>query len=99
MAIVKYKVNEDVVQKIKQNNAAKYLVDITDECVEEAKKLCPVDSGKLQQSIETSISSWDKTSYGSDVEYARMVEFGTRNQAAQPFLRPATSIVKSKHNN
>ena len=55
-----------------------------------AKKLCPVDTGRLRNSITHAVSSSENAVYvGSNVEYAPHVELGTRHQDAQPFLRPA----------
>lgn len=53
-----------------------------------AKELCPVDTGRLRDSITYSVD--DNTVYlGSDVEYAPYVEFGTHKQKPQPFMSPA----------
>lgn len=53
-----------------------------------AKRLCPVDTGNLRNSITHTAD--DDTAYiGTNVEYAPYVEFGTSKTAAQPYLRPA----------
>lgn len=53
-----------------------------------AKLLCPVDTGRLRNSITHTAD--DKFAYiGTNVEYAPYVELGTRFQQAQPYLRPA----------
>ena len=53
-----------------------------------AKIACPVDTGRLRNSIS---HTHDKnTSYvGTNVEYAPYVEMGTTNTKAQPYLKPA----------
>ena len=53
-----------------------------------AKLACPVDTGRLRNSIS---HTHDKnTSYvGTNVEYAPYVEMGTTNTKAQPYLKPA----------
>lgn len=53
-----------------------------------AKLACPVDTGRLRNSIT---HTHDKnTSYvGTNVEYAPYVEMGTTNTKAQPYLKPA----------
>lgn len=54
-----------------------------------AKKLAPVDTGKMRQAIKAEPStklSWFITAYE---HYSKFVEFGTVRQSAQPFLRPA----------
>jgi len=55
----------------------------------EAKKLCPVDTGKLRASITPVIESWAAGDIGTNTEYAPYVEYGTRKTDAQPFLEPA----------
>lgn len=53
-----------------------------------AKMLCPVDTGRLRNSIAHTADG--KYAYiGSNVEYAPYVELGTIKQQAQPYLRPA----------
>ena len=58
-----------------------------------AKQLAPVDSGDLRNSIgvKKDTSSGYGIGYviGSDLEYAGMVELGTKNKGARPYLRPA----------
>ncbi len=53
-----------------------------------AKLACPVDTGRLRNSIS---HTYDKnTAYvGTNVEYAPYVEMGTKNTKAQPYLKPA----------
>jgi HK97 gp10 family phage protein len=55
----------------------------------EAKRLCPVDTGKLRASITPVIESWAAGYVGTNTEYAPYVEYGTRKTDAQPFLEPA----------
>jgi len=55
----------------------------------EAKKRCPVDTGKLRASITPVIESWAAGYVGTNTEYAPYVEYGTRKTDAQPFLEPA----------
>ena len=55
----------------------------------EAKKLCPVDTGKLRASITPVIESWAAGYMGTNTHYAPHVEYGTRKMDAQPFLEPA----------
>lgn len=53
-----------------------------------AKELCPVDTGRLRNSI--SHMQYGEDEYiGSNVEYAPYVELGTHKMKARPFLRPA----------
>ena len=55
-----------------------------------AKKRCPVDTGRLRNSI-THMTSGNSAYIGTNVEYAPHVELGTRKQKAQPYLRPAAT--------
>jgi len=58
-----------------------------------ARELCPVDTGRLRSSIQTSGLQRDgRGAYikvGTNVFYAGFVEFGTSRMPAQPYLRPA----------
>lgn len=53
-----------------------------------AKRLCPVDTGRLRNSI-THATDKDSAYVGTNVEYAPYVELGTSRTRAQPYLRPA----------
>lgn len=62
-----------------------------------AKRLCPVDTGNLRSSITHVLGRDGAGLYcdiGSDVEYARYIEFGTWKMAAQPFLVPAIRAAR-----
>lgn len=61
----------------------------------EAKKACPVDTGRLRSSITGRVEGTTGI-VGTNVEYASYVEFGTDRQAAQPFLFPAAEQVRAK---
>lgn len=57
-----------------------------------AKRLCPVDTGRLRASITHGLARDDAGIFGwvgTDVEYAPYVELGTSRMAARPYLRPA----------
>lgn len=57
-----------------------------------AKRLCPVDTGRLRNSITHVTRPDDNAVYiGTNVEYGQYVEYGTLRQKAQPFLRPAAT--------
>ncbi len=58
----------------------------------DAKRMAPVDTGRLQQSITHEIEKKPKEiigRVGTNVEYAVYVEYGTSVMSAQPFLRPS----------
>lgn len=54
-----------------------------------AKALCPVDTGRLRNSITHAQEDEDTEIIGTNVEYAPFVELGTVKMAARPYLRPA----------
>lgn len=73
---------EELAQKV----VAKTALDIE----ATSKKLAPVDTGMLRNSIGHTLTE-DKlgAEVGPTVEYARMVEDGTSRQAPQPYMMPA----------
>jgi len=62
----------------------------TENAARNSRRLVPVDSGKLQQSISV-YQGDEKGSWilGSDVDYAALVEFGAGSREPQAFIRPA----------
>lgn len=57
-----------------------------------AKSDCPVDTGRLRNSITNAIRSDEESVYiGSNVEYAAFVELGTSRMKARPYLKPAAT--------
>lgn len=57
-----------------------------------AKQDCPVDTGRLRNSITNAIRSDEESVYiGSNVEYAAFVELGTSRMKARPYLKPAAT--------
>lgn len=63
-----------------------------------AKRLCPVDTGNLRNSITHDTD--DEAAYiGTNVEYAVYVEMGTVNTPAQPYLKPAAADHMEKYRN
>ena len=55
-----------------------------------AKDHCPVDTGRLRNSISHQVDMGDRSAIiGTNVEYAAYVELGTSRMRAQPYLRPA----------
>lgn len=55
-----------------------------------AKLKCPVDTGRLRNSISHTHDK-DSVYIGTNVEYAVYVEMGTINSPAQPYLKPAVT--------
>lgn len=65
-----------------------------------AKDLCPVDTGRLRNSITHTVDEDKGAAYiGTNVEYAPYVELGTEKQEAQPFLKPAASDYGQTYRN
>ena len=57
-----------------------------------AKKLAPVDTGNLRNSITHTVDEDEPAAYiGTNVEYASYVCLGTIHMKAQPFLKPAVA--------
>jgi HK97 gp10 family phage protein len=65
----------------------------------DAKRLAPYLTGTLRRSIHTETSSdrgGAQARVGTNVEYAPHLEFGTRRQRPQPYLRPAFDGAKNR---
>lgn len=88
MAKIKITNNIDKALKVmiaKQSKAAKQVGLFVEG---KAKKLSPVDKGRLRQSIENDTDE-GKATIGTNVKYAIFVEKGTKFQKPQPYLTPA----------
>lgn len=55
---------------------------------EEAKAICPVDTGALQSSIAVSVNG-NTAQISANTDYAAFVEFGTSKMMPQPYLVPS----------
>ena len=63
-----------------------------------AKRLCPVDTGNLRNSITHTVDDGEPAAYiGTNVEYAPYVCLGTIHMKAQPFLKPAVADHANKY--
>lgn len=57
-----------------------------------AKAICPVDTGRLRNSITNAIDTEVNATYvGTNVEYGPYVELGTSRRNPHPYLRPAAA--------
>jgi HK97 gp10 family phage protein len=65
------------------------ITDGTAEMVGTAQAIVPVDTGRLRASISMRRAGPLSWIFFSDTEYDVFVEYGTRNMAAQPYMRPA----------
>jgi HK97 gp10 family phage protein len=75
---------------------------LLDMAAAEARKRCPVDTGRLRQGIQTDVDTGEAHSdvtgvLFDDVDYAPFVEFGTRYMRAQPFLRPGMAMAQARY--
>ena len=63
-----------------------------------AKKLAPVDTGNLRNSITHDVDDGEPAAYiGTNVEYAPYVCLGTMHMKVQPFLKPAVNDHKDEY--
>lgn len=59
-----------------------------------AKALTPVKTGTLRRSIHSVFENGGLTGLvGPSAFYGKYIEFGVRNRAARPFMRPAAEAV------
>lgn len=57
-----------------------------------AKRDCPVDTGRLRNSITNAVETGEQSVYiGTNVEYAAFVELGTSRMKPRPYLKPAAT--------
>lgn len=78
---------------------ARHLTRLAVTVQNEARRLCPVDTGRLRSSITHQVRTDPRgvvARVGTNVVYAPFIELGTRFAEAQPFLRPALLAVKRR---
>lgn len=87
---VKITSNRDLIEQATDEAIARALEAIGFQAEGYAKMLCPVDTGRLRNSITHTYDASERKAYiGTNVEYAPYVEFGTSKTYAQPFIEPA----------
>ena len=65
-----------------------------------AKEKCPVDTGRLRNSITHAQEGEDTEMIGTNVEYAPYVEYGTIHYpTARPFIKPAATEHTEEYTN
>lgn len=67
------------------------LIRLGQRAVRSMRQFCPTDTGRLKNSIGLTQGRDSRGLYvdvGPAVDYAVHVEYGTRHQRAQPFVRP-----------
>ena len=61
----------------------------------EAKRIVPVDTGRLRNSITTRVDPGGlSATIAPHTDYEAFVEFGTRRMRAQPYMRPAAEKMR-----
>ena len=88
---INFKMENDMTDLIKEaafSQIDKALQRVGLEAERNAKLGCPVDTGRLRNSISHT-NDKDTVYIGTNVEYAAYVEMGTSSQRAQPYLEPA----------
>ena len=76
--------------------AGRYMQRLALQVETNAKRMAPVDTGRLRSSIEHTVSGNGDSLHAdifSHVNYAIYQELGTRYQSGQAFLRPALHQV------
>lgn len=77
--------------------AGEVVRDIAEDIADDARRLVPVDTGRLRAGIhvehakdgDAHVVSSRVDEDGEETKVPVYVEYGTRNMAAQPYLRPA----------
>lgn len=67
------------------------------QCEGYAKLKCPVDTGRLRNSITHAQEDDTTEIIGTNVEYATYVEMGTSRMKAQPYLKPAAQDHQAEY--
>lgn len=82
--------NRDLIEQASDEAIERALEAIGLQAEGYAKMLCPVDTGRLRNSITHTVDVAGKKAYvGTNVEYAAYVEMGTSKTKAQPYIQPA----------
>lgn len=75
-------------KSIENTNFNDCLKEALELIAEEARRLAPVDTGELKNSIHSELGE-EGGFIAVDAEHGPFVEYGTDRMAAQPYLRPA----------
>lgn len=86
--------SKEVIDRINKN-AEQLLKQACILVQDDAKRNCPVDTGRLQGSIQYEVKENDGM-VGTNVEYAPYVHEGTSRMRGRPFLRDAGEKNKGK---
>lgn len=84
--------NAEQIESAMDKAIAKALTMIGMKAEGNAKAICPVDTGRLRNSITNAIDIEANAVYiGTNVEYGPNVELGTSKMHPHPYLRPAAA--------
>lgn len=84
--------NVEQIQAAMDKAIAKALTMIGQRAEGNAKAICPVDTGRLRNSITNAIDTEANAVYiGTNVEYGPYVELGTSRRHPHPYLKPAAA--------
>lgn len=84
--------NAEQIESAMDKAIAKALTMIGMKAEGNAKAICPVDTGRLRNSITNAIDIESNAVYiGTNVEYGPDVELGTSKMYPHPYLRPAAA--------
>ena len=84
--------NSQQVEQAMGSAIAKALTMIGLKAEGNAKAICPVDTGRLRNSITNAVDTEDNAVYiGTNVEYGPYVELGTSRRHPHPYLKPAAA--------
>lgn len=94
---INFSINWDVKTKQTEEKAKQVLFDCMIKMQELAIINCPVDTGRLRNSIKIYPTTFGHSNYilFTIVEYAEANEFGTIKMSAHPYFRPALIQVKN----
>jgi len=91
---MKMRIYKDRVEHLGLSISSRMAQNAAREMEDQAKADVPVDTGALRDSLE-GIATEDTAQLVSPLDYAMLVELGTRNQAPQPYARPALDRIVS----
>jgi len=100
MAGAYVRLNPEAIHVLLESERGPVGVDLLKRCIRveaAAKRLAPVDTGRLRSSITHEVGHDIRGLVGfvgSDVHYAIYQELGTRFMHAQPYLRPALAAAR-----
>lgn len=90
--------NSDQVLRELSAKVERALTAIGMTCESHAKDICPVDTGRLRNSITNAVEMGEQAVYiGTNVEYAGYVELGTSRMKPRPYLKPAVVNYMSEY--